>query len=146
MIGLGLRSNRAELTTSPSYRMSRFYRTSLVNSTNMHSSLVRLQNVFGFFTTVAFTVAGLVAISVVLNSQSPSAEIKLRNVQVSVSGLPLLLHSSHQAVANSFIYSVKGRPHYYSTKREEYAHIKFDLDAGSPPSLSHRAPEQKPAR
>lgn len=25
---------------------------------------------------------------------------------------------------------VKGRPHYYSTKREEYAHVKFDLDAG----------------
>lgn len=26
---------------------------------------------------------------------------------------------------------VKGRPHYYSTKREEYAHVKFDLDAGT---------------
>jgi hypothetical protein len=25
--------------------------------------------------------------------------------------------------------SVKGRPHYYSTKREEYAHVTFDLDA-----------------
>jgi hypothetical protein len=25
---------------------------------------------------------------------------------------------------------VKGRPHYYSPKKEEYAHIKFDLDAG----------------
>jgi hypothetical protein len=29
-----------------------------------------------------------------------------------------------------FRYSVKGRPHYYSSKKEEYAHIKFDLDAG----------------
>lgn len=29
--------------------------------------------------------------------------------------------------------SVKGRPHYYSTKREEYAHIKFDLDTGMLP-------------
>lgn len=28
-------------------------------------------------------------------------------------------------------YSVKGRPHYYSTKKEEYAHIRFDLDAGT---------------
>lgn len=28
-------------------------------------------------------------------------------------------------------YRVKGRPHYYSPKREEYAHIKFDLDAGT---------------
>jgi len=25
---------------------------------------------------------------------------------------------------------VKGRPHYYSSKKEEYAHIRFDLDAG----------------
>ncbi|MCJ1446650.1 MAG: hypothetical protein MMC23_007156 [Stictis urceolatum] len=72
----------------------------------MHSSLVRIQNVFGFFTTVAFTVAAFVAISVVLIPQDPSASIKLRNVQV-----------------------VKGRPHYYSTKKEEYAHIRFDLDA-----------------
>lgn len=27
--------------------------------------------------------------------------------------------------------SVKGRPHYYSYKKEEYAHIKFDLDTGT---------------
>ena len=34
--------------------------------------------------------------------------------------------------------SVKGRPHYYSPKKEEYAHIKFDLDAGllAPSELS----------
>ena len=31
--------------------------------------------------------------------------------------------------------SVKGRPNYYSAKREEYAHIKFDLDAGKPLNL-----------
>lgn len=41
-----------------------------------------------------------------LTTQEPSAKIELRNVQV-----------------------VKGRPHYYSPKKEEYAHIKFDLDA-----------------
>lgn len=35
------------------------------------------------------------------------------------------------ANASVFILSsVKGRPHYYSTKREEYAQIRFDLDAG----------------
>ena len=28
---------------------------------------------------------------------------------------------------------VKGRPHYYSPKKEEYAHIRFDLDAGRAP-------------
>jgi signal peptidase complex subunit 3 len=27
------------------------------------------------------------------------------------------------------VHSVRGRPHYYSTKKEEYAHIRFDLDA-----------------
>ncbi|KAF2721116.1 signal peptidase 22 kDa subunit [Polychaeton citri CBS 116435] len=72
----------------------------------MHSSLVRIQNVFGFFTTVAFAVGAAIALSVLACPQSPSASLELRNVQV-----------------------VKGRPHYYSTKREEYAHIKFDLDA-----------------
>ncbi|MCJ1265988.1 hypothetical protein MMC22_005870 [Lobaria immixta] len=72
----------------------------------MHSTLVRIQNVFGFFTTVAFCTAILVAFSVTLTAQEPSARLELRNVQV-----------------------VKGRPHYYSSKKEEYAHIKFDLDA-----------------
>ena len=51
----------------------------------MHTSLVRLQNVFGFFTTVAFSVAACVAISVMLFPQSPTAELKLRSVQVYVS-------------------------------------------------------------
>jgi signal peptidase complex subunit 3 len=74
----------------------------------MHSALVRLQNVFGFFTTVAFSVAAVIALSSFITPQSPSANIQLRNVQV-----------------------VKGRPHYYSSKREEYAHVKFDLDAGT---------------
>ncbi|KAJ4316615.1 Signal peptidase complex subunit [Neodidymelliopsis sp. IMI 364377] len=71
----------------------------------MHSTLVRLQNVFGFFTTVAFTVAAVIALSSFVSPQSPNASIQMRNVQV-----------------------VKGRPHYYSYKREEYAHVKFDLD------------------
>ncbi|TKA61773.1 hypothetical protein B0A49_08766 [Cryomyces minteri] len=89
----------------------------------MHSVLVRAQNVFGFFTTVAFFVAALIALSVVVSPQSPSASLKLRNVQV-----------------------VKGRPHYYSTKKEEYAHVKFDLDAGTYtrilvlPPLNNRPP------
>ncbi|KAK0276732.1 Signal peptidase complex subunit [Friedmanniomyces endolithicus] len=81
----------------------------------MHNNLTRIQNVFGFFTSVAFAVAAVIAVSVVLSAQSPSASLQLRNVQV-----------------------VKGRPHYYSTKREEYAHVKFDLDAGiiHPPPLN----------
>ncbi|KAE9966998.1 hypothetical protein BLS_006638 [Venturia inaequalis] len=71
----------------------------------MHSLLVRGQNVFGYFTTVASAVAALIAVSVLLIPQAPSASLKLRNVQVA-----------------------KGRPHYYSAKREEYAHVRFDLD------------------
>lgn len=74
----------------------------------MHSTVVRVQNVFGFFTSAAFTVAAAIAVSVLLIPQAPSASLELKNVQV-----------------------VKGRPHYYSTKREEYAHVKFDLDAGT---------------
>jgi signal peptidase complex subunit 3 len=74
----------------------------------MHSALVRLQNVFGFFTTVAFTVATVIALSSFISPQMPSANIQLRNVQV-----------------------VKGRPHYYSYKKEEYANVRFDLEAGA---------------
>ncbi|KAF2864585.1 microsomal signal peptidase-like protein subunit [Piedraia hortae CBS 480.64] len=72
----------------------------------MYNNLVRLQNVFGYLSSVAFAVAGVIAVSVVLFRQDPTASLALRNVQV-----------------------VRGRPHYYSTKREEYAHIRFDLDA-----------------
>ncbi|KAF2220541.1 signal peptidase subunit-domain-containing protein [Elsinoe ampelina] len=72
----------------------------------MHSSLVRLQNSFGFFTSVAFTLAGIIALTSLLHPQSPSAKLHMSNVSV-----------------------VKGRPHYYSTRKEEYAHIKFDLSA-----------------
>ena len=76
----------------------------------MHNTLTRVQNAFGFFTSCAFALAALIAalsiIPIPSPTSSPSAIISARNVQV-----------------------VKGRPHYYSTKREEYAHIRFDLDA-----------------
>ncbi|KAI0884483.1 signal peptidase 22 kDa subunit [Annulohypoxylon maeteangense] len=72
----------------------------------MYNALTRIQNVFGFFTTVAFVVAALIAASDFAAPRAPSATIKPTNVQV-----------------------VKGRPHYYSTKKEEYAIIKFSLDA-----------------
>jgi signal peptidase complex subunit 3 len=41
---------------------------------------------------------------------------------------PLFHLSSTQAKANSY-HRVKGRPHYYSAKKEEYAIIKFSLSA-----------------
>ncbi|KLU86337.1 hypothetical protein MAPG_05351 [Magnaporthiopsis poae ATCC 64411] len=72
----------------------------------MYNSLVRIQNTFGFFTTVAFVVGMLIAGTDLLSARNPSASLKTTNVQV-----------------------VRGRPHYYSTKKEEYAIIKFSMDA-----------------
>ncbi|KAF2673838.1 signal peptidase 22 kDa subunit [Microthyrium microscopicum] len=71
----------------------------------MHSALVRVQNTFGFFTTVASFVAFFIALSAIVTPQTPKADLTLRNVQVA-----------------------RGRPHYYSSKHEEYAHIRFNLD------------------
>ncbi|KAH0547779.1 hypothetical protein FGG08_000036 [Glutinoglossum americanum] len=78
----------------------------------MHSTVVRAQNIFGLFTTVAFFVSAFIGLSVLFYRQAPSADVNLKNLQV-----------------------VKGRPHYYSSKREEYAHIRFDLDAGEETSF-----------
>ncbi|KAK3905317.1 hypothetical protein C8A05DRAFT_41706 [Staphylotrichum tortipilum] len=73
----------------------------------MYSSVVRIQNAFGFFTTVAFAVAAFIAATDLLALRTPSVGVlKTTNVQV-----------------------VRGRPHYYSSKKEEYAIIKFSLDA-----------------
>jgi hypothetical protein len=48
----------------------------------MHSSLVRAQNVFGFFTSVAFAVAALIAATDLITPRAPSAEIAVGNIQV----------------------------------------------------------------
>ncbi|KAG7108001.1 Signal peptidase complex subunit SPC3 like protein [Verticillium longisporum] len=73
----------------------------------MFNSLNRIQNTFGFFTTVAFVVATFIALSDVVTPRAPTAGvIKTDSLQV-----------------------VKGRPHYYSSKKEEYAIIKFSLEA-----------------
>lgn len=53
----------------------------------MHSTLVRAQNVFGYFTTVAAFVAAVIALSVFIAPQTPSGTLKLQNVQVY--GFPL---------------------------------------------------------
>ncbi|OAQ64677.1 microsomal signal peptidase subunit [Pochonia chlamydosporia 170] len=72
----------------------------------MHSSFTRIQNVFGFFTTVACVLAGFIAATDLIAARHPSGTLIPTNIQV-----------------------VKGRPHYYSSKKEEYAIIKFSLDA-----------------
>ncbi|KFY26107.1 hypothetical protein V493_04259 [Pseudogymnoascus sp. VKM F-4281 (FW-2241)] len=74
----------------------------------MHTTITRAQNAFGFFTTVAFVVALFVAGSDYLSPRTPRAEVKVGSGGVSVT---------------------KGRPHYYSTKKEEHASIRFDLTA-----------------
>lgn len=92
----------------------------------MHSTIVRAQNVFGFFTTVCFAVASLIAFSDLISPRTPSATISLKDVSV-YAFLPCPLLPSNQT--NLTITSVRGRPHYYSAKKEEYAIIKFSLSA-----------------
>lgn len=103
----------------------------------MHTSITRLQNVFGFFTTVAFAIAALIAASDYLQPRTPKASLSVGGVQVFVppfhSAPRCLLHlplvaALHKELALT-LPSVKGRPNYYSTKKEEYASIKFNLDA-----------------
>ncbi|KUJ17271.1 signal peptidase 22 kDa subunit [Mollisia scopiformis] len=72
----------------------------------MHSTVVRAQNVFGFFTTVAFAVAALIAFTDLITPRTPKANISMSKVEV-----------------------VRGRPNYYSTKKEEYAVLRFNLNA-----------------
>jgi len=48
----------------------------------MYTSLVRAQNAFGFFTTVAFVVAAFIALSDVFSTREPSGTLKTTNVQV----------------------------------------------------------------
>ncbi|KAF7596566.1 hypothetical protein BBP40_000966 [Aspergillus hancockii] len=77
----------------------------------MHSTLNRAQAVFGFFTTVALFVAGFAALSVLLfPTDTVKADVSLKDVKV-----------------------IKGRPHYYSNKKEEYAQMRFDLDTDLTP-------------
>ncbi|KAK8148324.1 Signal peptidase complex subunit [Beauveria asiatica] len=72
----------------------------------MYNSFNRIQNVFGFFTTVACVFGAFIAATDFFSPREPSGIIAPDNIQV-----------------------VKGRPHYYSTKKEEYAVIRFSLDA-----------------
>ncbi|KAK2623805.1 hypothetical protein QTJ16_006986 [Diplocarpon rosae] len=100
----------------------------------MHSTVVRAQNVFGFFTTVAFVVAALVAFSDVLAPRTPSASVIVKDVQVYCPRpLRLRRRSLHppilHQVTNHNPFRVKGRPHYYSSKKEEYAVVRFSLTA-----------------
>lgn len=56
----------------------------------MHSSLNRLQAVFGFFTTVAVFVAALASLSVLLHpADDVTSSVELKGVQVYVSSLQI---------------------------------------------------------
>ncbi|KAL4964396.1 signal peptidase complex subunit SPC3 [Aspergillus stella-maris] len=77
----------------------------------MHSTIYRAQAVFGFFTTVALFVAGFAALSVLFFPTSDvTSDVRVKDVKV-----------------------IKGRPHYYAMKKEEYAQMRFDLDADLSP-------------
>ncbi|KAI5793208.1 signal peptidase 22kDa subunit [Geopyxis carbonaria] len=77
----------------------------------MHTSSARLQNVFGFFTTVAFLVGLLTALSVVLYPTSATtARVHVDSAKV-----------------------VKGRPQHYAAKSQEYAFLTLSLDADLTP-------------
>jgi hypothetical protein len=62
----------------------------------MHSSLVRLQNVFGFFTTVAFTIAALIAVSDIIAERMPSVTVTIDKVQVYA--IPVAFFPTHSSV------------------------------------------------
>jgi hypothetical protein len=99
----------------------------------MYSTLNRAQAVFGFFTTVALFVAGFAALSVLLfPTDKINTEVSLRDVKVYVAIVWIL--ASYLGESLKLIKPrdrIKGRPHYYSTKKEEYAQMRFDLDAGT---------------
>lgn len=51
-------------------------------SPTMYNTLTRIQNVFGFFTTVAFVVAAFIAASDFTYDRTPSVELATTSVQV----------------------------------------------------------------
>lgn len=72
----------------------------------MYSTSNRLQNLFGFFTTVALVLGAFIASSDLLAPRTPQASLSVKDVNV-----------------------IRGRAHHYSTKREDYAVIRFSLSA-----------------
>ncbi|KAI5296676.1 hypothetical protein KEM55_005741 [Ascosphaera atra] len=72
----------------------------------MHSSFNRLQSVFGFFTTLGLVLGILTALSTTFFPADVKSTVALKDVKV-----------------------LKGRPNYYAPRREEYAQVRFDLDA-----------------
>ncbi|KAL1898367.1 hypothetical protein Cpir12675_001912 [Ceratocystis pirilliformis] len=72
----------------------------------MYNIVTRFQSAFGFFTTVLFTVATLVALSDICVPREPTASIAPKDLKV-----------------------ISGRAHYHSTKKTDLASIRFSLDA-----------------
>ncbi|KAI5294195.1 hypothetical protein KEM52_004509 [Ascosphaera acerosa] len=72
----------------------------------MHSVASRAQAVFGCFTSVGMLLGLLLALSTAFFPADVASSVELTDIKVS-----------------------KGRPTYYAQRREEYAQIRFDLDA-----------------
>ncbi|KAF3926665.1 hypothetical protein ABW21_db0201700 [Orbilia brochopaga] len=91
----------------------------------MHSSLVRLQQVFGLLTTVSFVLATAIALTSYMYPMNPTASLTVNDV--AVYGISLSAEHAAHHTTNSAIRRRSGG--YYSTRVNEYANIKFDLDA-----------------
>lgn len=68
----------------------------------MHSTVVRAQNVFGFFTTVAFAVAAMIAFTDVITPRTPKASVSMSKVEVYVLPSTRFCSVSHQ-IANIYV-------------------------------------------
>jgi hypothetical protein len=80
-------TSRSQRTQSAAYDKAHIICKLLLlpsNYAKMHSTLVRAQNVFGFFTTVAFVVAALIAASDLTAPRTPKSSIQVKDVSVYV--------------------------------------------------------------
>jgi hypothetical protein len=64
----------------------------------MHSTIVRGQNVFGFFTTVCFVVAAFIAASDLYAPRTPKATVSVKDVQVYIPLNPITIRYLISAV------------------------------------------------
>lgn len=76
----------------------------------MHTVFNRISATFGFFTTCCALAAAVIAF-------------------VTVAPFPPVTENASASIAVQKVEVIKGRPHYHSDKREEYAQIRFDVNA-----------------
>ncbi len=114
-------------------------------SAKMHTTITRAQNVFGFFTTVCFVVAALIACSDLLAPRTPSSKVIVKDVQVYVDPplLPCRPHISPQNYSANRYYPTESEADHTTTqiKRKNTRTSAFPFLPTSPPS-SHGTPNR----